>query len=360
MPVSHHSLWRRLITGQARGPAAAIARLALSFASLFYSAAVRLRNKFYDWGVFRTHKLPVPVISVGNITLGGTGKTPLVELVCRKLLAAGRKPAILTRGYKAGRHGSDEALMLAEHLPTVPVIVNPDRVAGGREAITEHGADVLVMDDGFQHRRLHRDWDICLVPTSDGPELRMLPRGIMREPAKALGRAHVRVRVRSDCSAAAGSNENPFPCAADVEAVRAATDILWIEDGAAPVVRPVESLRDRDLLGFCGLGDPAGFERTLADIGRRRVEVVPFADHHPYSPGELADLGRRRVAGAATVTTEKDHQRLLWLSPAALKPILPLAVVRIRMEIVGGQAGLDAALGNVLEGRGCINPASRG
>jgi tetraacyldisaccharide 4'-kinase len=358
MPATYDTLWRRLITGQARGPFAALARLGLAFAAVFYSAAVRLRNKFYDWGIFRVHKLPVPVISVGNITVGGTGKTPFVELVCRKLLTLGRKPAILTRGYKAGPHGSDEALMLAEHLPNVPVIVNPDRVAGGRAAIEKHGADVLVMDDGFQHRRLHRDLDIVLGPGTEFGDVAegLLPRGLLREPVRPAwercrnGRG---LQIETHPKIASLSPEQigvSRPAGTDfVAAVRQPVDVLPCDGDATDAARPLDSLKGRRICALAGIGEPSGFFTMLRELGSEVVAERAFPDHHAFTAD---DIRRAAVDDSVelTVTTEKDWMRLRRLGADALKPILPLAVLRIKMSVAAGEENLDAALKRVLNG----------
>src|SRR5271170_106678 len=156
--------YKRIISGEDAGLAAALLRPLFSAAAWFYGLVVWLRNRFYDRGIFKVHHLSVPVISIGNITMGGTGKTPTVIMVARALLHMGRRPAILTRGYGA-RCGekSDEVMVLTAECPQVPVVVNPDRVRGAEEAIQRHKADILILDDGFQHRRLARDMDIVLV-----------------------------------------------------------------------------------------------------------------------------------------------------------------------------------------------------
>jgi tetraacyldisaccharide 4'-kinase len=350
MSTPHPTYWHRLISGQARGVTPALARAGLSAAAAVYSGAVRLRNGLYDLGMFRARRLPVPVISVGNLTVGGTGKTPFVELVCRKLRDLGRRPAILTRGYKAGAHGSDEAGLLAERLPDVPVVVNPDRVAGGREAIAR-GADVLVLDDGFQHRRLARDLDIVLVdavhPFGYGA---VLPAGLLREPPSGLARAHLVVRTRCPVDDPVGLRHpgRPFPDVPVLRCRHSPTDFLLHDGDGPPAAEPVESLRARGLFAFCGLADPAAFVRSLRDWGCEVRGERHFPDHHAFTADDVAALAAARPFGATAVTTEKDFQRLLWLPAEVRRALHPLAVVRIRMEILSGGRDLDRALRSVL------------
>jgi tetraacyldisaccharide 4'-kinase len=339
--------WNRLVSGQERGPLAAAARAGLWGASLFFGLGAAVRGVLYSLGLARVHRLPVPVVSIGNITVGGTGKTPFVELVCRKLTAMGRRPAILTRGYKAGPHGSDEAALLAERLPGVPVVVDPDRVAGGRRAVAEHSADVLVLDDGFQHRRLHRDLDIVLTdwaaPLGNG---RMLPAGHLREPASALRRASLIVRTRCPVGDELRHPGSPFPPGVPLLRCRhTVTDVLRFPGpGDEPVTLEPTAVRARDALAFCGLADPSGFTRSLREWGCRVVGERAFPDHHAFTAADVDALSAARPAGADLVTTEKDLQRLLWLPAEQRRKLYPLAVVRIRMEILSGERELDARL----------------
>ncbi|MBN2129221.1 MAG: tetraacyldisaccharide 4'-kinase, partial [Sedimentisphaerales bacterium] len=199
--------YRKLISGQISPWLGIPGRILLTPPSWPYSLVTLFRNWLYAQGWLRVHRVGVPVVCVGNLTTGGTGKTPLVVWLARLMGQKGVRAAILTRGYKAnGRKtpydvttNTDEPAELAAACPGVPVIVNPDRVAGAAEAIRSHGAQVLLMDDGFQHRRLGRDLDIVAVdatcPFGYG---RLLPAGLLREPLSGLTRAHAVVLTRSD------------------------------------------------------------------------------------------------------------------------------------------------------------------
>ena len=190
---------RRLISGQRTGAAAALLRLLLRIAAVGYSLVVRLRNFLYSEGWLKAHRVDSAVICVGNITVGGTGKTPLVVWLCKQIIA-NSECAILTRGYKSGQGKlTDEPAILAKSCPEASIIVNPDRVAGAEKAVSEFGADIIVMDDGFQHRRLRRDLDIIAIdatcPFGYG---RLLPAGLLREPAGSIERADAAVITRYD------------------------------------------------------------------------------------------------------------------------------------------------------------------
>ncbi|MFW6062423.1 MAG: tetraacyldisaccharide 4'-kinase, partial [Planctomycetota bacterium] len=186
-----------IMSGQRSGAKARVTRGLLHAASMPYAVAMRARRRAYRAGLLGSVGVDVPVICVGNLTAGGTGKTPMVAWVIRELDAAGKTPAVLSRGYKAVDGQSDEAELL-KAVCRVPVVMDPDRVAGARRAI-EGGADVLVMDDGFQHRRLRRDLDIVLIDATNPFGFdHVLPRGLLREPPSALRYAGAVVVTRSD------------------------------------------------------------------------------------------------------------------------------------------------------------------
>ena len=178
---------------------AAALRGILAAAEVPYAWAVRRRNRRYDCGAKAVHRVDVPVISVGNLTLGGTGKTPMVEWIVRRFLAQGKKVGIISRGYGARGGPNDEARELAWKLPGVPHVQDPDRVAAARRAIREFGCQVLVLDDAFQHRRIARDLDIVLLDALEplGYE-HVFPRGTLREPVEGLARADVVALSRAD------------------------------------------------------------------------------------------------------------------------------------------------------------------
>jgi len=222
-----------------------------------YGAVMRLRRWAYNRGILTSHHVKVPVICVGNITTGGTGKTPMVKWVVDQLLERGKSPAILTRGYKSVDGKSDEAELLAQ-LTGVPVVINPDRVAGARHAI-KSGANVIVMDDGFQHLRLQRDLDIVLIDAMDPfGHNACLPCGLLREPKTALRAAGAIVITRCE-------NQSPealenlqdqltrlAPQAILAQAIHAPVGIIDHNGNSLPL----DALAGRKVVAFCGVGNP--------------------------------------------------------------------------------------------------------
>src|SRR5580704_10939374 len=197
-----HSIYRDLISGSRRGALASAARFGLRAASLFYAAGVSIRNRSFESGVLRTYRAPVPVVSIGNLTAGGTGKTPMVAAVVDWFTARGIRPVILSRGYHSLHDtANDEKLVLDQLCPGVVHLQSPKRVRSATEACRTHLAEVLILDDGFQHRRLARDLDIVLIdaldPWGGG---RLLPRGLLREPRSSLCRADAVILTRADQS----------------------------------------------------------------------------------------------------------------------------------------------------------------
>ena len=327
------------------------ARLLLAPPSVLYRGAVGLRNSLFDSGAFHAERLPVPVVSVGNITAGGTGKTPLVAAIAKALAARGRKIAILTRGYGGSgrflvlRDGSnagpeeagDEPILLARQVAGVPIVVGADRRRTGRIAV-ELGAEALLLDDGFQHRWLWRDLDIVVIDACDPfGHYRLLPSGRLREPLTALGRADVFVVTRSHphdplqtlCEVIRQYNPN----AALFRAFHRPVSFVPLAGGEEV---PLEALRGEACGAFCGIGNPEAFRSDLQLLGVRMVLFEPFRDHHAYNANELVRLSRlAREAGAGhLITTEKDAVRIAAVkgfSPTASG--LPLLALRARCEI---------------------------
>jgi tetraacyldisaccharide 4'-kinase len=328
--------FRRLADGSLRGPGPMTARAALAALALPYGLAVSARNGCYDRGLLATRSAAVPVISVGNLTLGGTGKTPLVAWICRRLLRLGRRPAVVSRGY-AARPGepSDEAAELAILLPGVPHVANRDRVAGAAAAAAA-GADVVVLDDGFQHRRLRRDLDIVAIDATDpfGCD-HLFPRGLLREPLHGLARAGAVVLTRAGGLAASDRERLRQRVAAARPRLQ---PVVWIETEHRPSALrtasggpgPLESLHGRKVAAFCGIGNPAAFRHTLAAAGATTVGFQSFADHHAYAPDDLASLAAwaEKTTADLVVTTLKDLVRIR----ADTLGRLPLAAVEITLE----------------------------
>jgi tetraacyldisaccharide 4'-kinase len=341
--------FRALVGGQRRGPWPALLRGGLRLASWPYGLAVRARNRMYDWGWREKYKAPVPVVSVGNLTVGGTGKTPCVEYVARLYRGCDRRVAVLSRGYGSERGRNDEAMVLEENLPDVPHLQGPDRAALAATAVEELESEVLVLDDGFQHRRLARDLDVVLLDaTNPWGHGHLLPRGLLREPPVGLRRAGAVVLTR--CDQVGGAERGRLrdevarlnPRVPVAETVHKPVDL---NNGATSAA--LTRLRGRPVSAFCGLGNPEAFRRTLCDLGADVVAFRPFPDHHAYNRADVDDLrawARRQAADGVVVTTQKDLVKLRLDDLGGRE----LWALRIRLHVEVGKDEFDHRLEQVL------------
>ncbi|MEX0586436.1 MAG: tetraacyldisaccharide 4'-kinase, partial [Pirellulales bacterium] len=352
--------FRALVSGRRRGIGASFARGALGMLEIPYTAAMRWRNRRYDRGA-GVHHVDVPVVSVGNLTLGGVGKTPFVCFLSQWLLARGVRPAIISRGYGATGGSNDEALELAERLPEVTQMQHADRVAAAWRAIDQGNCDALVLDDGFQHRRLARDLDIVLLDATEPFGFdHVFPRGALREPVSGLARADVVVLTRADMVSQAARAEI---CQ---RAARLGPQAMWAEARHAPSEiltadserKPVTTLAGMSVAAFCGIGNPEGFRHTLTSCGARVVALREYPDHFDYGAtkgngkktDEAAPIeGLRRWAEAqpvdAIVTTHKDLVKVRG-TPLAERPLWALC---IGIELLDGQPELESRLTPIVE-----------
>ena len=305
-----------IVSGQARGVRPGLVRAGLWWARLPYAVGVRVRNRRYDSGRASANRASVPVVSVGNLTLGGTGKTPCVEYIARVYRELGVQVAVLSRGYGAEAGPNDEAMVLEENLPDVPHLQGADRSALSVTAVDELGSELLVLDDGFQHRRLARDLDIVLLDATRPVRAEYLfPRGLLREPVSSLGRADVVILTRCDQTSADSLERQKawlaerFPGKLVATTIHAPLELL--SEGQPN--RPVDQLRGRAVGMVCGLGHPEAFRRTLEDLGANLVDSRTYPDHHPYTRGDIDDLRRwasELPADAWVATSQKDGVKL--------------------------------------------------
>ncbi len=346
--------YRRVVSGEAEGFGASLARGALRALSVPYGIGSSLAEiaKSGHGGT----DVGLPVVSIGNITCGGTGKTPLVSLVVGELLKRGRRPVILSRGY-ASRRGepNDEARLLARAHPDVLHLQGKDREALARYAADAKLGDVLVLDDGFQYQRLRRDLNVCAIDaTNPFGYGAVLPRGLLREPLAGLYRARPVVITRCE-----------LVQPAEIAAIR--REILRWNEHARIVLsemRPtglvdlhggartdVTSLRDRSVLLASGVGNPDAFTRTVRRLGARVRGHVQKADHHDWSAAEIADLARRARALSvdAVVTTTKDAVKLARFPWPADAP--PARVLDIEVVITEGADQWKKLLDDAVKGR---------
>lgn len=370
-----------------------------------YTAIVSLRNTCYTRGIFQTRRLPCTVISVGNIVVGGTGKTPAVIAIAKQLQADGVRVAILLRGYKrqsrekitivtdgekrfcTAAESGDEADMMARLLPGIPIIVGRHRYAAGQLAITRFKSEVLLLDDGFQHRQLHRDVDIVTIdatrPFDTG---QLLPAGTLREPVTALSRADIILLTRTD---SIGRRDIPVPTPETsgrrdisvpipetngrrdilvpipetsktgrtllreelsklapntpiLESVHRPTHLYRLHASGDLEQLPLNWLSGKRLLAVCGIGNPNAFVTTLNHYAPETVEPLAFPDHHAYTEADCQRIQRKMTQTGAIciVTTQKDEQKL-----ARFADKLPIAVLAVKLVITDGEllASLSSA-----------------
>lgn len=335
-------------------------RLVLASAGFGYGAGIQVRAWSFALGLRRIRQLPCPVICVGNLTVGGSGKTPCTIALAQWLRARGRAVGVLLRGYGrrdsgvmvvADQHGiqapweavGDEAVLLAHRLPGVPVIVGGNRFRAGREALRRFPLDVLVLDDGFQHRQLHRDLDLVMLDATDPfGGGRLLPRGRLREPAAALGRAHAVILSRTDqAPELAGLRPRLERLAPGVPQILTRHRPSGLTDLAGGGERPLELLQGRRVLAVSGIANPPAFHRTLTALGVVLAGTLVFPDHHPYRSDDIlrAEAAAQEAGADMIVTTEKDVVRMP--APTSGRPIL---VLRVDLDIVEGADALERLL----------------
>jgi tetraacyldisaccharide 4'-kinase len=300
--------------------------------SALYGAAVRIRNDFYDRGMLTVNRLVGPVVSIGNLTVGGSGKTPFLILLGELLQQRGIAFDVLSRGYRRTTRGvaivdpngmafefGDEPLLIARKLE-VHVIVGEDRRQAGETAEATFGPQLHLLDDGFQHRRLARDFDIVLITPTDAPDS-LLPSGRLREPIASLSRADAVVLT----------NDTP------TDGLQLQKQLVW---HMRRDIVPPETLEP--WFAFCGIARPQNFFTQLEAAQVVLAGTRAFRDHHRYTDDDVRELQRlRQQAGApGFVTTEKDAVNL----GAHLQALQPIHAVRVRMQLENANAALDAML----------------
>ena len=340
---------------QGRGPGAALARAALLPFEALFRAAVATRGALYDAGLLTALHTPLPAIGVGNLTVGGTGKTPVSAWIVSELLARGACPAVVLRGY-----GGDEPLVHATLNPGVPVVAAADRIAGVHQARAA-GADIAVLDDAFQHRRARCVADVVLVSAdrrdARNGRTRLLPAGPWRESPTALRRASLALVTRKAAAAddalatlrwiAIHAPTTPTAVASlELGPLRRAP-APHVADDARDAERPLSAANGARILAVSAIGDPGAFRRQLEAIGGR-VEAATYGDHHRYTPSDVRHLARRAHAADLVVCTLKDAVKLAPLWP---REAPPLWYVTQRVTIERGREELDRVLEAVLAAR---------
>ena len=344
--------FQELISGRRRGLGADVLRGLLRVMEVPYGAVVECRNQRFDRNRRLVHRVEVPVVSVGNVTTGGTGKTPLVAWLANWFADRGTRVALVSRGYRTPsepgeqRRENDESRELAQRLPDIPHLQNPDRVSAAEQAIQIHACEVIVLDDAFQHRRIHRDLDIVLLDALQpfGYD-HLLPRGLLREPLHGLGRAHLVALSRADAVDEAARRR------IRARVFRLAPEAGWIEMvhrprrllNAAGQSLPVEQLAGERVAAFAGIGNPRGFRHSLDQLGCQIVAHREFPDHFLYDEQDVADLHRwvtELDSIDAIVCTCKDLVKLDTVELGGR----PLWALAIDVDVVHGLDALERLL----------------
>jgi len=348
----NQSGYRKLIATEGGGFAQKLLRRFLQIVSVFYSGGVALRNLLYDRGWLRIRNADVPVISVGNITVGGTGKTPIVIRLADLLKQKNIPCAILTRGYKTGQGKFvDEPAILAKACPDARVVINADRFAGAGKAAAEFGAKALIMDDGFQHRKLARQLDIVAIDAMcPFGYNKLLPAGLLREPITALKRADAVVITRC--------NQTPGPRLEQLEKKLQMInpEITIAKSVHTPVCArmlknkeiSLDELKGKKIFAFCGIGNPEAFFDSLGELGVTIVGSKSYNDHHQYTKADIDDIFEEATYLNAELglTTQKD-----WVKTALLgsqKTDFPFAYLAIKLEFIEGEDKIVGLIEEVL------------
>lgn len=346
-----------LMSGKRRDLDAILIRSVLSIAAVGYASAMWWRNLAYDGGWLRTHHVSVPVISLGNITTGGTGKTPFAAWLANWLLSNHCRPGLLSRGYRSlgpeNRSsgvvsGNDEKLVLDRLCPTIPHIQQRDRVGSARQLIDEFDCNVLILDDGFQHRRLRRDLDLVLIDAMQPWGFNhVLPRGLLREQKSALRRADLVLITRANLCGADELKKlrsELFTIRSNEECVELAfaPQRLINLDGQ---IDDLKQIRAKRCLAFCGIGNPMSFRKTAESFGDV-VQFQSFPDHYHYKTDDLDSLAAeaKQLRADIVLTTLKDLVKVHpddWHGP-------PLAAVDIGLEFLCGREILESRLQKII------------
>ena len=360
-----------IILDERKGVFASSLRLIFLILSGIYYLGLQVIQFFYRVKILKSLKLKARVISVGNLTVGGTGKTPTVEKIARLLQEKLKKVAILSRGYKsqvAGRRSQvavvtdgkkillsvseagDEPYLLAQNLSKVPVVIGKNRMASGNYCLSNFGTETFILDDGFQYWKLKRDLNILLIDSlnSFGNGF-LLPRGILREPLRSLRRADLFILTRTDQTENIGALKerirgiNPFtPILESIHAPR------YLEDLRSNKKFDLEFIEDKEVLALSSIARPESFEKTLKDMRAIIMKRLRYPDHYPYTKEDLKEI-TTKARGCLIITTQKDGVRLKPLLENESRPSErgvdeSILILRIELKITKGQEILETQI----------------
>jgi tetraacyldisaccharide 4'-kinase len=329
-----------------------------SVLSFFYLIIINVRNWLYDHKVLKDVRLSCPVISVGNITVGGTGKTPCVVMLAQMLQRNGFKPAVISRGYGGqsvnpvnivsdgnkilmnSETAGDEPLLMANALKGVPVITGPKRIITGQTAVDQFGANVIICDDAMQHRQIFRDINLVLLDSMGFKgNYHVLPRGKLREPAKEIRRADAVLLTRTD---EGGNRDKKIDDLINIAQIPVFRSIHQPQDIISPdenIKKPISELKGQRVCAFCGIANPKSFEQTLQVAGAKILSFNIFPDHHCYSEKEMDSLrdGFIKCSADYLLTTEKDAMRL----KNYVEFLKIIFILRIKMQIKPSEGSFE-------------------
>ena len=340
------STFRDIVSGRRRDPIAAAVRCALAIVEIPYRIIVAIRNRRFDRVATSVHRVDVPVISVGNLTLGGTGKTPVVAWLSRWFRDRDIRVSIVSRGY-GSKDGvqNDEARELEARLPDVPHLQNPDRVAAATVAVEELETQLILLDDGFQHRRIHRDLNILLVDATEpfGFE-RVFPRGTLREPLSSADRADVIAITKCEAISKGRLDEiesrfRAIAPRATYSRLKQIPKQLIKSNGDA---ESTESLHGKRVLAFCAIGNPDSFRTTLQTMNVDLVAFHVFPDHHEFTRSDIESIGTK-LRDATVDLCVCTHKDLVKINVDRLAGI-PLYALQIELSVFEGKAELENQL----------------
>ena len=335
-----------IMKDERKTPDAYIVRIFLSIVSVIYLALLRCTYLFRRAKILPSYEVPVKVISIGNITLGGTGKTPFTIKLARDIKAMGGKPAVLSRGY-----GNDESHMLEDKLEGIPVLTGRDRVKNAKKAFGELGSNCVILDDGFQHYRVKRDLDIVLIDmTSPFGNMKLFPRGILREPLGRLKEAGIAVLTKSDMGRdevnsvrglLRGLNEK-------IEIIESFYRPLDLMKISTKETMPLSCIVDKKIAALAGIANPDYFEWMIKNLGAGIEERFYYPDHYQYKSSDMTHIAKRCSAKdiRLVITTEKDAVRLKRLEN--MPPEIEILILRIDCRINSNEEALVNRLNSIL------------
>jgi tetraacyldisaccharide 4'-kinase len=318
-----------------------------------YHSVVSSRNLLYDKRMLPIYHSSVPVISVGNLTLGGTGKSPMVAWLCKVFMEKNVHPGLISRGYGKGTHHvNDEFLEMSHRLPNIPHLQNPNRAEAIQKLLQTEQVDLIILDDAFQHRQVERNIDIVLLDaTAPFGFGHIFPRGTLREPLGSLKRADIVLLTRSNLVPEAERQkirEQVLAINSNItwgETIHMPTSLISLESLRNETI---ETIRGQSALAFCGIGNPLAFQKTLEQCGVRVEKLVPFPDHYRYTASDAHELvqAAKELGAKFLLCTMKD---LVKLNRSDFSE-LPLCAIAIDIQFTAGESEVCKTVGSLIPG----------